>query len=340
MRILFAGLLAIALAGLGQPARAKAPSFSPPAVGTFSSSDSLLQWMYGYRARPAPLSLPEAVHAMRRLGLLSDDKKNGFFVGFIAGVLGRNPRTSPRLVARMLPMPAKEQGAIIKAIAYSGLPNWRALLAHFRARMPYRKALIDSYLSGEAETLMYVPLEEGPSVIYALWGFYYATGHYQPVVRVISALKWAESDASAGFSFGRLLWGAGEPSLDQRIVGATAKWTLAAHAERHRNLVELYRAELRHREEAVALPLENVIAAAERFEAEGIREEQLAVVEKAKAKQARDELKPSGAVTLGSIAIATGCVIATATGHAEIGVPCVVSGAVFSGVTKYIQSKK
>lgn len=330
MRRLFVCLVILCAAGT---AEARVPNFS--------SSDSILQWMYDYRSAPAPLRLPEAVHAMRRQGLLADSKKNGFFVGFIAGVLSRNPRSTPRLVERMLPMPAKEQAVLIRAIAYSGLPNWRDILSHFRTRMPYRSALIDSYLAGEERTLMYVPIDEGPEIIYALWGYYYATGHFQPVVRVISALRWAPSESKSGFSLRRLFTGPGEPSYDELIIGATAKWTLAAHAERHRHLLDLYKAEIAGREdEEVTGPLQEIVTASESFEAERIREQQLVTIDKAKAKKARDELRPSSGVTLSSIAIATGCVVATATGHAEIAVPCVVSGAIFSGVTKYFQSKK
>lgn len=330
VRRLLACLLILCAAGV---AEARAPNFS--------SSDAVLHWMYDYRSAPAPLRLPEAVHAMRRHGLLADSKKNGFFVGFIAGVLSRNPKSTPKLVKRMLPMPAKEQAVIIRAVAYSGLPNWRDVLSHFRKKMPYRAALIDSYLAGDEPTLMYVPIDHGPEIVYALWGYYYATGHFQPVVRVISALKWAPAESKSGFSFRRLFTGPGEPTYDELIIGATAKWTLAAHAERHRHLLDLYKAEIASRDdEAVVEPLKEIVAASENFRSEDIREEQLVTVDKAKAKKARDELRPSSKVTLSSIAIATGCVVATATGHPEIAVPCVVSGAIFSGVTRYFQSKK
>lgn len=334
MRMLLAGLLATMLGVMPDMAEARRAEFSTP--------DRVLHWIYQYRRAPAPLRLPQAVHAMRDHGLLADAKKAGFFIGFIAGVLGANPLSAPRLIAKMPSLPAKQQAVIIKAIAFSGHPKWRALLARIKPRMPYRAPLIERYLSGEAQTLMYVPLASGAETIYALWGYYYATGHYQPVVRVIGALEWTEAKSASGFSFSRLIsgWSRHEPSFEELTVGATAKWTLAAHAERNRDLLALYRAELPGRQGAVADGLADVIAAAERFEAESIREEQIVVIDKAKVERARKDMQPASAVTFGTVAIATGCVIATATGHPEIAVPCVISGAVFSGVTKLVRANK
>ena len=70
---------------------------------------------------------------MRELGLFADEEKAWFCTGFIAGVLGDNPKDGPGLVAKMLPMPDKEQAVIIRAIAYSGRPDWRELLEQILA---------------------------------------------------------------------------------------------------------------------------------------------------------------------------------------------------------------
>ena len=40
---------------------------------------------------------------MRELGLFTDEEKGSFCTGFIAGVLGANPKDGPALVGRMLP---------------------------------------------------------------------------------------------------------------------------------------------------------------------------------------------------------------------------------------------
>jgi hypothetical protein len=105
----------------------------------------VLKWINGYRSEPEPEKLPAAVKAMGEFGLLRELDQAGLQVGFIAGVLGTNPDKAPRLVAQMFPMPPEDQVILIKAIAFSGLPNWKQLLSAFSERMPARQVLIDKY---------------------------------------------------------------------------------------------------------------------------------------------------------------------------------------------------
>ena len=334
MRTLIACFLAILLIGTARPVAAF--------EGQFATSDRLMEWVDTYRQSPRPFLMPDAARAMRRLGLLREQEKASFFTGFIAGVLGDNPKHAKQLVEQLFPMPAKEQAVIIKAIAYSGLPNWQATLREFAPRMPHRKALVDDYLGGEAKPLLEVPLETGPEVLYALWGYYIATGYYVPVARVIEALQWAEvrnkerpswfARAKSAFS-----WSKG-PDIDLMTIGATAKWTLASYAERDRELIEFYRSQLEMQPEEIRPVLEETIVAGESFEADRIRVEELEVVEDAKRRELIAEGRPSKATTAGSVALATGCVIATASGLPEIGLPCIITGALYNGAVKMWQS--
>ncbi len=238
-------------------------------------------------------------------------------------------------------MPAKEQAVIIKAIAYSGLPDWQALLDEFAPRMPHRKALIDQFLSGDKKTLMELPLEEGTSTLYALWGYYVATGYYEPVTRVIGALQWSKGGAQTESAFRRRIrsafsWSGDDGNLNKATIGGTAKWTLVSHAERDRDLIDFYRVQYDYQNPEVAAKLDQVIAAAETFESERVRKEELAAIDDIRRRN------PEGAgfnraSTLGSVAIATGCVAATATGAVAIAVPCIISGAVYSGVVKMLR---
>ncbi len=50
--------------------------------------------------------------------------------------------------------------------------------------------------------------------------------------------------------------------------------------------------------------------------------------------RATDEAGMSKAATAGSIAIATGCVAASALGQIYIAVPCVIGGALYTGAVK------
>jgi hypothetical protein len=234
-------------------------------------------------------------------------------------------------------MPDKEQAVIIRAIAYSERPDWRELLEKNAARMPLRRPLIDDFLQGKRPTLMELPLEQGGSSgIYALWGYYVATGQHEPVVRIMQALQWSRRKDDHSFSFKKIFsgWGGDASAVEKITTGGTAKWTLASYAERDRELLDLYRAEAARQPEAIATPLKDVIAAAESFESETIRKDQFGAIDDAQKAQMTNEAGMTKGATAGSIAIATGCVAATALGQPEIAIPCVIGGALYTGAVK------
>ena len=126
----------------------------------------------------------------------------------------------------------------------------------------------------------------GAPGVYAQWGYYVASGQHAPVMRIMQALKWSKGAQEKGF-FGKLTsgWGADANNVDKVTTGGTAKWTLASYAERDRELIGLYRAEVPNQPEEIAKPLNDVIEAAELFEAENIRKEQYGAIEDAQRQQ-------------------------------------------------------
>ena len=310
---------------------------TPEPQGAFSSPDRLMDWMSNYRNHKSPSRVPAAVHAMKDYGLFADEEKAWFCTGFIAGVLGSNPKDGPNLIPGMFPMPDKEQAVIIRAIAYSGRPDWRELLEKTSPRTPLRRPLIDDFLAGKRPTLMELPLDTGGSPgIYALWGYYVATGQYEPVVRIMQALRWSKRKGDSGFSFRKVFtgWGSDPSAIDKITTGGTAKWTLASYAERDRALLALYRAEYARQPQDIAVPLKDVIDAAEIFESEKVRKDQFGAIEDAQRAQMTNESGMTKGATAGSIAIATGCVAASALGQAYIALPCVLGGALYTGAVK------
>ena len=128
----------------------------------FSTPERLLEWVYNYSKRPTPWRVPAAVNAMRDLGLFSDEEKGAFCTGFIAGVLGSNPKDGPSLIAedaadaRQGPG-GPDQGHRLFRQRPIGASCWK----NIKASMPLREPLIDSYLSGKADPLMEVDLSDG-----------------------------------------------------------------------------------------------------------------------------------------------------------------------------------
>ncbi len=297
----------------------KAKSAAPP---DFRRVESVLAWIDGYRQHPDPDRVPDMVKALGGLGLLRDYDQAGIYVGFTAGVIGSNSTVAERLVSRMFPLSPEDQPLVIKAIASSGLPGWKGLMATFVERMPARKVLIDKYLYGDGKTLDDIPLDEGGSyALDALWGYYFATGSQVPVRRIVSALAWAgERDDVAKLT-----------------IGAMAKWTLATNATRDLELLQILKRQ-EPDEVSVRRELNEVILAAETFETGKLRKDALAAIDELKAKGPESRRTFAWWGQAGQTALALGCVAASVTGASAVavGIPCVVGGAVSSAALKYM----
>ena len=90
-------------------------------------------------------------------------------------------------------------------------------------------------------------------------------------------------------------WNSRERNITRLGIGATAKWTLAAYAERHRDLLDFYRSQRDYQPERIAFQLDDVIEAAETFESDRIRKQELAAIDDAKIQEMREEGQPSAA---------------------------------------------
>ena len=191
MRRLLAGLVILACAATVAFAAGPKSRSKPPAPQMASSQD-ILRWINTYRANPEPHKLPAAVQAMSRLALFKELDSAGVYVGFTAGVLGANPALAEKLVTGMFPIPPEDQVVIVRAIAYSGLSDWKELLGKFVERMPARKVLIEHHLYGKGKTLMELPLDTTPAALDTLWGYYFATGSVDHVGRILTTLPWSK----------------------------------------------------------------------------------------------------------------------------------------------------
>jgi hypothetical protein len=317
-----------------------------------STRDDVLKWIDGYRNRPDPASVHIAMKVLSQRGVLRDSDSAGVYVGFMAGILGAHPAEAAGIVDKVLPGLAEEdQWIMVRAIAYSGLPDWKALLTKFAARMPSRRVMIDKYLDGTLPALDAVPLEakkpalldkvksyfgssppkhseltfdSSPELLDTLWGSYFATGNYRPVSRIIAMLPWSKE----------------RDSVEKLTVGGMAKYTLASNATRSRDLLAMIKRASRHQPAAVAPILGEVIEAAETMEGARVRKEALAAIEELKTKGPgyRREVSTWGKVGEGALAI--GCIAAAAAGQVEFGLPCVIGGATSSAALQAWDGQK
>ncbi len=285
----------------------------------FRSAEAIGRWMNAYRVNPEPHKLPHAFRAMAELGVLADQDASGLYVGFVAGVLGANPGKARELIDLMFPLAPEHHASLIKAIAYSGLPGWQPLLRGLAERMPSRVVLIDRLVTGRMPALDGLQLDAGPVPLDVMWGFYFGSGATEPLLRIVSVLKWAR-DAD---------------DVERLTVGSMVKWTLATNASRDVTLLRFLKSAMSFETKDVRAQLSDVILAAETGEIQKIRKEALTAIEQLKAKGPAHARNAQWWGQAGQMALSLGCVAASALGAgAAIGIPCVIGGAASTAALK------
>src|SRR5690349_19540530 len=267
--------LAAALFVLLAPARAAVT----PEIDPRASLGVVQQWIYNYRTKPDYAHIPAAVRVLFHSQTFKEPENAGIYLGFIAGSIGSNPAKADKLIASFFPVAPEDEWVIVRAIAYSGHPDWRNMLRRVAPRMPARRAMIDAYLSGKLPILSDIPLEEtrpgvmdklkttftknpfdkeekkvnttlsfagSQDLLDTLWGYYFATGSHMPIKRIEEMLPWSKS----------------RDTVDKLTVGSMARYTLASYAIRDAGLREYLRSELPGQPEAIKVPLTEVIQAA------------------------------------------------------------------------------
>ena len=289
----------------------------------FDSPEAIMRWQQGYRSRPEPERIAEAFLAMSRLGMFREMEQAGLYLGFVGAVIGSlDTDKAAAALARMFPLPPEDQAALVKMLAMSGHPSWKALLRGLAERMPSRGVLIDRYLTGRLPSLETVAMDAGPQPLDVLWGHYFASGSYEPILRIISVLKWAE-DVN---------------DVERLTIGSMAKFTLAQNGARDTDLLQQLKAALGHETGITRKVLVEVIEAAETAETAKIRKDALVAIEQLKVKGPQKTRNAQWWGQAGQTALALGCVVASATGAgAGIGLPCVLGGALSGLALKALQ---
>jgi hypothetical protein len=321
-----------------------APAGATAIFNDQTSTETVLRWINAYRTKPDVAHVPEAVRALSRLGALTEPEKSAVYVGFIAGVISANPQRAEELVGKMLPLPAENEWVIVRAIAYSGVPNWQGLLRKFSGRLPARTVMIEKYLSGKLPTLKQFAIERDPAwyekmqatmrigpqkpegvklantpeLLDTLWGFYFATGTYTPIAHIIALLPWSKD----------------RDSVERLTLGNMAKYTLVNNASRDDKLLAMLKYASINDAEPSRPVIKEVVDAAETVDTARVRKEALASIEDLQRKGPGSKRDMAWWGYVGEGAIAVGCVAAAVVGTVALGLPCVIGGATTSYALK------
>ena len=333
-----------------------AASVTPPALSApsswlldITSLDGVLRWINNYRNKPDPAGIPAIVQALSRLGALKEPEQAGVYTGFLAGVLRSNPAKAEEMITKMLPLPTGDQWVIVRAIAYSGHPDWQNWMRRVADRIPTRRVMIDKYLAGKLPTLWQISLEKqtstwesvryyvtlenlwgeapekevilegSPELLDTLWGYYFATSAQRPISRIIAMLPLSKDN----------------DSIEKLTLGSMAKYTLATNASRDLALLATLKQMRERQPKLVANVLGEVIEAAETAELARLRRDALAAMDELRRKGPGYRRNVSLWAQIGTGALALGCIAAAATGHVELGLPCIITGGVSSAAIGY-----
>jgi hypothetical protein len=343
MRFLTAVLAAAGI--LAGVAAAHAAPTRGPAVST---PEGVLAWMNTYHRKPDPFAVPAAVKVLSQAGTLRDPENAGVYVGFVAGVLGTNPDKAGELLEKMLPLPGEDQWFVVRAVAYSGLPNWKTVLWEVADLLPSRRAMIEKYTTGALPTLFDLAphkeptatekmqrffsrdksregmknwaLDASPELLDTFWGYYFATRGYGPIARIVTMLPWSKD----------------KDNDEKLVLGAMAKFTLARNASRDDVLLAMLKRIAKHQDKDTAPILKQVIDSADIADTGRIRKEAMASLENLKryGPGSKRDIATWGKVGEGAIGL--GCVAAAVAGQVALGLPCVIGGAATSAAVKYM----
>ena len=338
MRWPIAGIFALLILAPAQAA--------PLKPGDVVSTNAILHWVSHYRERPDPVSVPKMLHSASGFGAFENPERAGIYVGFLAGVLAKNPDQAEELAARALTMQERDRWVVMRAIAYSGLPNWQVLLRRFACRMPRYDVLSERYIKGKMATLADFEVPPSPGTFERMrdklfgkpagplimepsaealdlwWGYYFATSSYGPVMHIVDMLPLA----------------ADHNDTDRLATGSMAKYSLASNATHDAELLAMLKMSRKARGQPKELlkELDEVVDAAETVDTGRIRKEALAAIEEVRAKGPAYKRTASWWSYLGQSAIAGGCIAAAVMGQVEFGIPCVVGGATASAGMNFL----
>jgi hypothetical protein len=313
----------------------------------------VLKWIKNYRAKPAPMTVPGVIQALSQHGTIKDPDSSGVYVGFYAGVLGANPSKAWTIIEKTLPLPFEDQWIVIRALAYSGLPQWRDLMRRLAVKMPNRQVMAQRYVDGELPILNQVSLEptqrssmdkvkgffsgemfwgsekpdkrqitfqSSPELIDVLWGIYYGTGSETAIAQIAVLLPWSKE----------------RDNVEKLTIGSMAKFTLASNAARDEQLLGVLKRLEEHESKAVKPILAEVIEAAELADTARLGKAAVAALEELKKKGPGSTRDLASWGAIGEAALSFSCLGLAAAGQIEAGIPCVIGGAMTTGALRYL----
>jgi hypothetical protein len=338
--------LALCLSALLPPAAVTpAVAAATPAVQV-GSRDTVLAWINAYDPQKDFARAPSVMKQASDFGAMTDPESAGMYVGFMAGLIAVRPKEAGKTIDGFLSMRSADHWSIVRAIAYSGHPDWRGLMERYRKKMPTRDLMAQRFLEGKLPTFDtpepekkkwtqranpvnwfkkkededVTPLNERADIVDVHWGMYFAMRSEAPLKRMVDLLPWAEN----------------RDSFEKLTIGSMVKYTMAMNASRDSKLLaRLKTIKTQTTNKDAAKHLGEAIEAAETVEIALLRRDALARMEELKRMGPGYKRDVAWWGKVGQGALSLGCIGAAVSGMVGLGLPCVLGGAASSAALNF-----
>lgn len=225
-------------------------------MAEIKTAEDFGNWMTRYYQNPDPSSISDAIKKGAELKMLGDPQKVGPPVfGFIAGAVKDNPDLARKLVSELRSLDEQQYGLILVGIWYADLPNNESMKIVSQELNSYAnlKAKYAFLLSVPVNILSVSP-KQGPWVLDAMWGYFFATGSSEPVINIISILPWIdESKKNEVIAMGK-------PGMYLLATSGSAKWSLTSNSRQHKRVLDICEDQIPKQPEIISKQLKEIVS--------------------------------------------------------------------------------
>ncbi len=214
----------------------------------FESAEDIEKWMDNYHINPQPQTLPPAIKYLSSSGVLDNNSAKPPVFGFLASAFQNYPDEKAGWIQNLDSLNEKHLDVIVYGLWFADLDNTQEWIDPILDKHPGLKEKLAHLLKTSPTPLLEIPLIQGPWVLDALWGGFFASGASPPVRRIISTLVWLDA----------------KDSRRKMLIGGAAKWSLQSNARQHPKVMKICEEELKVQPKEIADHLRDIIESAKK----------------------------------------------------------------------------
>ncbi len=132
--------------------------------------------------------IPTIIEALLAQNQTDERTKRLALIAFMAGLIAEDAKVIDRLAPVFQSRPGEQPMQLVRAILYSGRPDWKPQLDRLTALWPARAGEIDKTASVRAKPVYQLKFHGQPEVLEMNWAFFGASGRRESVMAIIDTL--------------------------------------------------------------------------------------------------------------------------------------------------------